>query len=324
MTQLIHLASVMKKNNLKKIGKFIPILGAALFIYIIYNIGVDKIANVFVTIQIQFFILALLIVFLRVFVYTYKWSYICNKMKLTISYLELLKLYLIGIFYANLTPGGLGIHFRLFYLRKKTNASIGKCLANSIIDLETAFIIGLFIGLIGAIILIDFYPGLFPIILLFLLIHVAILVIFMKKSGGSRFFKIFIRPFIPKKYREGIDESVELLYEDMPRLRDMFIPFLIDIIIWVIIGTQVYIIALGFSVNIPYLTFLILHAISVVAIGIIPISIGGLGVREGIFVFLLLPFGVEPEVAFVISLSGYIVKALIPAIFGMFFSLKEK
>jgi len=324
MKQLIHNISFMKKINLKKIGKFIPILGIVLFIYIIYNIGVEKIANVFVTIQIEFFILAFLMVFLRLFVYTYKWSFICKKMKLTISYLELFKLYLIGIFYANLTPGGLGLHLRLFYLRKKTNASIGKCAANSIIDLETAFITGLFIGFIGIIFLIDFYPGLFPILLLFLLIHGAILVIFMKKSGGSRFFKIFIKPFIPKKYREGIDQSVELLYEDMPRLRDIFIPFLIDIIIWAIIGTQVYIIALGFSVDIPYLTFLILHAISVVAIGILPISIGGLGVREGIFVFLLLPFGVEAEVAFVISLSGYIVKVLIPAIFGAFFALKER
>jgi len=146
----------------------------------------------------------------------------------------------------------------------------------------------------------------------------------MMKSGGRKFFKIFIKPLIPKKYREGIDQSVELLYEDMPRIRELLIPVLFDIIVWVIIGTQVYIIAQAFSVDIPYIIFILLHTLSVVAYGLLPISIGGLGVREGIFVFLLLPFGVTAEVAFVISFSGYIVKMIIPALLGMFLSIKER
>jgi len=314
----------MKKNNLKKIGKLLPIFGLIIFIYIVYNIGIEKIVNAFFSIPIQFFILALLIVLLRIFVYTYKWRYICNKMKIILNYHDLVKIYLIGIFYGNLTPGALGLHIRIFYMIKKSKASIGKCLANSFIDVETALISGIFMGLIGTIILIDFYPGLLPIIILLFFLNVAVLVIFMKKSGGSKFFKIFLRPFIPKKYREGIDQSVESLYEDMPRLRDMIFPLFFDFIVWIILGTQVYIIAQGFSIDIPYLTFLTLHALSVVGYGILPISIGGLGVREGIFVFLLLPFGVEAEVAFVISLCGYLVKMLIPAILGMFFSFKEK
>jgi uncharacterized membrane protein YbhN (UPF0104 family) len=209
-------------------------------------------------------------------------------------------------------------------MKKKSNASIGKCLANSIIDMELSLITGIIIGLIGTIYLINFYPGLLPLLILPLFIHVTLLIIFMKKSGGRKFFKIFIRPFIPKKYRVGIDQSVELLYEDMPRIREMFIPVLFDIIVWVIIGTQVYIIAQAFSVDIPYIIFLLLHTLSVVAYGLLPISIGGLGVREGIFVFLLLPFGVAAEVAFVISFSGYIVKMIIPALLGMFLSFKER
>ncbi len=314
----------MEKNNLKKVVKLLPIIGVAIFIYIINDIGVEKIADAFFSIPIQFFILALLIVFLRIFVYTYKWSYICNKMKINIKYFDLVKIYLIGVFYGNLTPGALGLHLRIFYMRKKSKASIGKCLASSLIDIELALITGIFIGLIGTIYLINFYPGLLPLLILLLLIHGTLLIIFMKKSGGSKFFKIFIRPLIPNKYREGIDQSVELFYEDMPRFREMLIPILFDFITWVIIGTQVYIIAQAFSVDIPYLIFLMLHTLSVVAYGLLPISIGGLGVREGIFVFLLLPFGVAAEVAFVISLCGYIVKLIIPALFGMFFSFKEK
>jgi uncharacterized protein (TIRG00374 family) len=314
----------MEKNSLKKIAKLLPIIGVAIFVYIIYNIGFEKIADAFLSIPIQYFFLALLIVFLRIFVYTYKWSFICNKMKINIGYFDLVKIYLIGIFYGNLTPGALGLHLRIFYMRKKSQASIGKCLANSIIDIETALITGIFIGLVGTIFLIDFYPGLLPIIILLFILHSSLLVIFMKKSGGSRFFKIFLRPLIPKKYREGIDQSIDLLYEDMPKIREISIPILFDFITWAILGTQVYIIAQAFSVDIPYLTFLMLHTLSVIVYGILPISVGGLGIREGTFVFLLLPFGVKAEVAFVISLCGYIVKMLIPALSGMFFSFKER
>jgi uncharacterized protein (TIRG00374 family) len=314
----------MRKINLKKVGKIAPIIGVAIFIYIVYDIGFEKIANAFASIPIQYFVLALLLVFLRLFLYVYKWSYICIKMKIYISYLDLLKIYLIGIFYGTLTPAALGLHLRIFYMRKKSKSTIGKFLANSFIDIELALISGLFIGLLGTIIFFNLFPEFLAIIFLLFLINVTILVVFMKKTGGSKFFKIFIRPFIPQRYREGIDQSVELLYEDMPKIRDMGFPVLMDMAVWIIMGIQVYIIAQGLSVNIDFFTFILLHTISVVTYIILPISVGGLGVREGIFVFLLLPFGVKAEIAFVISLSGYIVKMLFPAIIGMFFLLKER
>ena len=59
------------------------------------------------------------------------------------------------------------------------------------------------------------------------------------------------------------------------------------------------------------------------AIGLIPITIGGLGIREGALVVLLLAFGIKEEVAFVISIAGLIVKLLIPAIVGMIIAFKE-
>ena len=58
--------------------------------------------------------------------------------------------------------------------------------------------------------------------------------------------------------------------------------------------------------------------------GIIPISIGGLGIREGTLVLLLSGFGVDPEVAFAISLVGYFLTNLIPGIMGWLISIKLK
>ena len=82
------------------------------------------------------------------------------------------------------------------------------------------------------------------------------------------------------------------------------------------------------KINIPvidYITFVLISIISVVATGILPISVGGLGVREGTFVVLMATIaGVSHEIAFVISLSGYLVKNLIPALIGMIISFKKE
>jgi len=234
-----------------------------------------------------------------------------------------MRVFFVGFFYGFITPGGIGWHIRIFYMRKKTNASLEKCLVNSLIDSTSAFIMGLFLALIGSIMLFDRFPGIFPVVFVFFVFFVTAFVVLFKKSRGDRLFKIFVRPFIPGKYKPGLDQSVESLYEDIPRLRDMFVPFLMEFFIWIALGTQAYIIAQAFSVDIPYITFILISIISVVATGILPIAVGGLGVREGTFVLLASSFGIEPQIAFVISLSGFVVKLFVPLIIGLVLSFKK-
>jgi uncharacterized protein (TIRG00374 family) len=322
----------MRHINLKKLSKFIPIIGIVLLVYIIINIGVGKIANAFLLIPIHFFILAALPFILTLILGAYKAQYICKKQKMDLSRAYLIKLYLINCFYVTIIPGGIGSYIRIFYLKEKSKASIEKCLVNVFIDITTGFIIGFILALIGSIVLIQTFPekpeflSLILLILIFFIFYLTAFVVFMKKSGGKRLFKFFIRPLIPKNYKEKMDKSFESLYEDIPLYRDTIIPFLIEIVIWVIIALQVYIIATAFpEFKIPFHEFLLIHTIAGVAIIILPISIGGLGVREGAFVYILYNFyGIPVDIAFVISLSGFIVKMLIPAMLGMALSFKKK
>jgi uncharacterized protein (TIRG00374 family) len=152
------------------------------------------------------------------------------------------------------------------------------------------------------------------------LVYLSAYVTLIREGVGSRIFNIFIRPFIPTKFKENFDKSIITLYEDIPKLKDTFIPFLIEILIWITAATQVYIISQSFSIEMNYFTFILISIISVIISNILPLSIGGLGIREGAFVFLMSQFGVEHEIAFVISLGGFIVKILIPGIIGLLFS----
>ena len=314
----------MKKINWKQLVKFIPLIGIALFVYMIVDIGIGNIVNAFVKIPIYFYVLACFLLIPRILFSSYKWWYICKKQKMDFSFYYITKIFLISLFYGNVTPGGIGAHIRILYLRKKSNIPIGKLLANSLIDLSLGLIAGLFLALIGSIIIIKQQPGFFPIILIFLIFNIATFVVLIQKHSGTKLYKFFIKPLIPKKYKTTIDQSVESLYEDIPRLRDSIIPLLVEIIVWFIACTQVFIIAQAFDINIPYLTFVLLSAISIAFIAILPISVGGLGVREGAFVVILSFYGVEPHISFALSFTGFLVKMICPTALGFILSLKKE
>ena len=104
-------------------------------------------------------------------------------------------------------------------------------------------------------------------------------------------------------------------------MREMIVPILLQSMLWIIGTSQVYVLSLAFNIDIPYFTFILIVAICAVA-GSLPISVGGLGVREGAFVWILSEFGVEPSVAVVISLVGFLIKELFAGLPGLFLSFK--
>jgi uncharacterized protein (TIRG00374 family) len=310
--------------KLKNIGKLFPIIGIIIFIYIINDIGIEKISFVFSSIPLIYFLLAFLLFIPRWLLSSYKWFYISKKQKMDLKLFFLSKIFLITLFLGSITPGSIGLHLRIYYLKKKSKASLEKCLTNSLIESGSALIAGLFIAFIGSILLIEYSPELPIIILPFLIFYLSVFIVLIKKGRGSKLFNILIRPFIPERYKENIDKSIESLYQDIPNLKDMLLPFLIEIIVWVLAAIQVYIIAQAFTINISFFEFILISIISVVISNILPISIGGLGIREGTFVFLLSKFGVQSEIAFVISISGFLVKILIPGLIGVLISFRKK
>jgi len=311
-----------RKIHFEKLWKFIPILGFFILAYMIYSIGINKILESFKIIPIYYYLFALLLLIPREFLRAYQWQYISKKQKMFFKLSYFIKISIIGFFYCNVTPGGLGWHIRLFYLKNKSKATTEKCLTNSLLETTTSFLTGLFVSLIGSIILFERVPWLFPILFIFFIFYLTIFVVLLKKSRGSKLFKILIKPLIPKKYREITDRSVELLYEDIPRFRDMIVPFFINSLILILAGIQTYIISIPFNLNIPIMDFILISIISVIATGMLPISISGIGVREGVFVVMATSYGVSSDVAIVISLAGFIVKSLILSIVGFVLSIK--
>jgi uncharacterized protein (TIRG00374 family) len=305
-----------------KLSKLFPIIGIVVFIYILINIGAEKIVDAFISIPPLYYILASLLFIPRLIVYVYKWQFICKKQRMNFGFWYLSKIYLISMFYGNITPAGIGYNIRIYYLKEKGQTSWGKVITNTLLDATTGFVAGIFLALVGSLILIEYFPGLFTIMVLFFILYLVIFVVLMKKERGNKIFNTLLKPLIPSRFKEKIGKSVDSLYEDMPLLRDMVFPILLECVINVIAASQGYIIALAFSINVPFIQFVLIAVIASV-VSSLPITVGGLGIREGATMVLLSVYGVLPEVAFAISLSGYFVKQIVPSVVGWIISIKE-
>ncbi len=310
--------------NQKIVNLLFPAIGFIIFIYIIFDIGIEKIAYTFISIPIFYYLIALIIFIPRLYLTSYKWLIISKKQKFNFDLFFLAKIFLKTMFFGSVTPGAIGLHLRIYYLKKRSKESIEKCLTNSLIETGISLIGSLFLALIGSIILFKYFPEFILIISLFFIFYVIVFVVLIWKKGGSKIFNFLVRYFIPNRYRSTAFKSIDSLYKDIPKIRDLAYPFLIELLVRVIAASQVYIIALAFSIDIPYIYFILMSLISVALSHVLPISIGGLGIREGIFIYLLSKFGVNSEIAFVISLSGFIVKLLIPGLVGLIIPFREK
>ena len=313
-----------KDTGLKKLTKIIPFIGILLFLYILFDIGYEKIIHAFSSIPWYIFIISLSIFVPKLLLSGIKWQYLNKKQQIHISFFTVFKLFLLGLFYGSVTPGSIGMHIRVYYLQKKSQAPFEKCITNSLIEGTVKLIAGLFLALIGSGLILKSYPGVFPIIVIFFILYTLAFIFFMEHKRGKGFFSFIIRPFLPLTYKENMDYIISGLYKDIPRLRDLLLPFLMELVIWCIGATQVYALSLSFSISIPYFEFILLSIVSVVVSSIIPLSIGGLGVREGTLVVLLSTYGVSFEIAFVLSLAGFLVKSLIPGLIGLVVSIFEK
>jgi len=314
---------VTKNILFKHAKKFLPLIGIAIFIYIIYALDVEKIIDAFLSINPIFILIALLLTIPRLIIRNYSWQLILKEQNITIRFLQSLKIMLIGVFYGSITPGYIGRLMRVPYLKEKTGEPYGKLFVNSVVEtvIHTLSLYGMMI--LGAILVIGTIPELLAITIGWVIILAVILFYFIKKERGEKLFFLLIKYFIPKNSKKHFNKFVSTFYADFPRMKKLMAPLFLGIFTWIIIFSQEYIIVLALGVDIPYLYFLLLFSIAN-TVGFIPITFAGLGTREltAIFLFSTL-FAVSEEQVFVFTLVGFIITDTFTGFIGFLLSLTE-
>lgn len=311
-----------KQKIIKLFKKIIPIIGIIILIYLIIEIGINKIVDTLLNISLLHVIIVIILTFPRIILRNIQWQYILKKQRIRVSFFKTLKIFLISYFYGSVTPGYIGQTIRIPYMKEATKEPLGKLFVNSFIETAVHGLSLYIMMLIGALFLINQYPQIFIGSCIFVGISLLIYAFFIKKERGEKTFNLLIKLFVPRKIRIHMNKFTDTFYNDFPRIIDYVVPFILGIPAWIIIYSQIYIIGLSLDIKISYFLFLFLYPIANV-VAFIPITSAGLGTREATLVFLFSLFGVPPEKTIVLSLAGHILTDVLTGFYGLIISFFE-
>lgn len=307
-----------------KIKKFFPIIGIALFVYLLLKLDITKIFQEIGKMNISFLLPIIILVVLFYIIQTLKWFVIARKQKINLSFWEAFKINWVSNFYGFITPGKLGTIIRTNFLKEK-GATTGKGVSNFVIDkvldLSSLFILTVVFGFM-------FYKDLIPRIYLYqigvIFILIAVLFFIFYKKDNCKFLLKFVHErIIPKKFKEKSRVLFESFYEDLPAISFLLFVFIINLLCWIMNYLVLYLIALSLGMNVGFVFFLIALSISTI-VAQIPITINGLGTREIALISLLGILGIDSVKVFSMSILGIAIMNILPSIISIIFILSDK
>ena len=301
-------------KNKSGINSLLRFLAGIVVLYLLsQSIDFKESFNLIISASVIWLILSLIIIYLLRYFLTWRWKIILNYQNITIPFKKLFSINYIATSVGQVLPGGVGGDVvRGYELNKQI-----KQLVNTTSSIVLDRIIGIFSMIVLAFIatvIAELY-GLtlnftnYLLFLVFLIIVVWLLTpkikaefekrVSFKSAKLSRMFKkiLLILESISDK------EKVKAL---LPKI------FFLSLLVQIFRTIMFYFIFLALGTSIDFVYLLVFIPL-MLAITIIPISIGGLGVREGTLVYFFGLVGVRPE----ICVSAGIIFQLLQILFAL-------
>jgi hypothetical protein len=295
-------------------GIFARFLGILLFLFICFFIDFRKIWLLLKEAKLIYLILPAPLFLVNIFIKGYRWKKMLKLQEISLSLSESFRVYSVSILFGLLTPGRVGELTKAVYLKAKGFSSASS-FASVIVD-RLADIVSLL--LIGYVSLIAFYSLFQSEIIIIGIIFIGsplVLFILLKRSGLGRRSLLFMA----KKFdRQGSGYSIENKLQDFLRdfnllLRKGFGPIsLLTMAAWVVYFFQLYLFSLSLNFRLPVSYFVAFVSISLL-ISFLPVSIAGIGTRDGALIGLFSLIGLSRESAVTFSflfLYMYLINAL--------------
>lgn len=309
---------------IKKFKKWHILIGLAIFAYIvIYKINLSKVIKILSQANFLLVGLAILLSFTMILIQTYRWNYIKKVQNIKYQLKDSFLIYATGQLFSKSTPGQVGDLIKVFYL-KKDGYSTGKSLVSVILDRLADVSFLLIIGYLSMYFFGRFFLNYFIGLTIAIIIGSIFFLIFKRKKLYHLIFNKIVKFLIPVKYQK----SWHLNYQDFVnnlkiyKLKNYLIIYFITIISWLVYYFTMFLLAKSIGLNeIPFI-FIAMSITLATLSTLIPISVFGLGTRDGVLLLLFSFFNVSPEKTIGFS-TLYLVLLIVGALIGLICWLKK-
>jgi uncharacterized protein (TIRG00374 family) len=308
-------------------SKYFGVIGIVILIYILYTIDIPKVVSIVKSVNVFYIILAISINPVVFLLLTERWRRIVQPMGVKLKYTKYLKLRLRGVFLGNISPGKIGDFYRAKDLSEETDLEIARSLSSVIIDRILDICALIVLNIFGMFILVTYFEitTFWIESLIFSVIIIAGLLLIIRKNLMKKLLRPLYKLLVPKSAKRNMALHFNQFYGGLSELKlsIYLIGFLISVIIWGLTFIGIYLLALALDINVS-LIFIIAMAPIAAFISALPISVGGLGTREAVYVFFLTSINIGTEYAVALSLLVFIFLNLIYVPFGIISYLLSK
>lgn len=293
------------------------ISGILLFIFFSKVSSID-LYNTFLSISIYSFILALCFFLLANILYAYKWYLLLFR---NYSFINIIKLNFISLYYSLVLPGQIaGDLVKVYKLGKGTQQK--KEIAISVLIDRLTGLLGLFlIGGVGVLISASDVAKKSYIFILSFIVIFSLIIYLLSFDSIYQLIIRFLDLLASKikwiqKFSSTILELINQYRSYLKNHKLFFYAILLGAIYQILAVLMIIVIARELQIDISLWDWLwIFTLISIILL--LPISIGGLGVREGGFIGVLYLFNISYEKSLVLSLLMFSIQIIGAAIGGL-------
>lgn len=315
----------MLKN--KKIrGLLQVLLSVTLLFLLLNNVGFKEVLGTLVKIDLSWYMLAFAIFLLNIVIRSYRWTILLHSLNSRPPFRRLLYLYFVGFFANNFIPTGFGGDVvKVVSLRQRYGRGT-EALSSVIMDRLTGLLgtsiialVALTWNMVNQKMTIDLPIGLWlTIFAISFGAPAAFLLIRWTDLFGmviARFPAVGQLPLYDR-FARLVDTVRRYPFPTLLKALLISLPFTINLIL------IQYSVARALGVEVPPILFALFVPL-IALINLLPIAFNGLGVREGVYLFLFVPAGVAPEEALAMSLAYYFLRFGAGIIGGLLYALSS-
>ncbi len=274
--------------------------------------------------NIYYLVAALVFYFIAISFIVFRWGILLKAHGYYISGLFLWQTALIGFFYNNLLPTSVGGDFyRVYDLKQNKSVPVNEGIASVVMER----IIGTFTSF--TLLVISYFLGLFGYLsknaALGLLISILVIMLFFMVLFMPGIFRINV---LLKKYRifsrirPRLKEFHEILISYRYKIKYLLISYLFSIIIQVFFLISYNSISMALGLELKFHIFIFVIPFVALASSV-PITIGGIGIRENALVFAIASFGISQGRAILFSLMLLAIILIIGMMGGIIYLFKN-
>ena len=302
----------------KKIAVLLKVIvSLGLITFLINQVDFKGIVNILKNVDITMIVYALILLTIQVFIATTRWQFVLKCQKIMLDYKNTLQILWSGLFFNQAMPSSVGGDVIRGYYLKKQGMTLGRATLGVLMD-------RLF-GMIGLVLLVlASLPLLFELVddpiartgVLFIAVGISLALLFIfftdKLPGNFSHLKVIRGLYsLSQNARHCISKNYNGL-----------IIIIISILIHLISVVTVMTMAIGLGINVEWSGFLVIIPL-VTLMMVVPISIAGWGVREGVMVVGFGYLGVASEAALALSILYGLLMLVVALPGGVVWALKR-